>query len=58
MLHYETVEQLTLALKSLIYFDDAENEEMPVMLLPITWENVKNTILDNHNNYLKNNLYN
>lgn len=57
MLHYETVEQLTLALKSLIYFDDAENEEMPVMLLPITWENVKNTILDNHNNYLKNNLY-
>jgi len=58
VLHYETVEQLTLALKSLIYFDDAENEEMPVMLLPITWENVKNTILDNHNNYLKNNLYN
>ena len=58
MLHYETVEQLTLALKSLIYFDDAENEEMPVMLLPITWENEKNTILDNHNNYLKNNLYN
>ncbi|HNL82717.1 MAG TPA: hypothetical protein PKG56_04935 [Chitinophagaceae bacterium] len=42
----------------MIYFDDAENEEMPVMLLPITWENVKNTILDNHNNYLKNNLYN
>jgi len=56
VLHYETVEQLTLALKSLIYFDDAENEEMPVMLLPITWNEVKNTIQNNYNNYLKNNL--
>ena len=50
-------ESLFMALKSLIYFDDAEKEEMPVMLLPITWNEVKNAIQNNYNNYLKNNLY-
>lgn len=33
-----------LALKSLAYFEDAEFEPMPIMLHPITWENVKNRI--------------
>lgn len=34
-----------LALKSLAYFNDAENEEMPVMTEKIEWNNIKNTIL-------------
>jgi hypothetical protein len=29
-------------LKSLSYFEDAEDEEMPKMLKPIAWEDVKN----------------
>ena len=34
-----------MVLKSLTYFDDAENEEMPVMFQEIVWEEVKITIL-------------
>jgi len=32
-------------LKSLVYFDDAENEPMPRMIRKISWEEVKETIL-------------
>lgn len=28
-------------IKSLVYFDDAENEGFPVMLSPIDWSEVK-----------------
>ena len=31
-------------LKSLIYFEDAENDPMPVMLIDIDWEDVKNDL--------------
>ncbi|WP_310992983.1 nucleotidyl transferase AbiEii/AbiGii toxin family protein [Aequorivita marina] len=34
-----------LLLKSLVYFEDAENEEMPIMTEPLEWGKVKNTIL-------------
>lgn len=47
---------LFMALKSLVYFEDAENEEMPIMLLPVTWNEVKSRIIKVHNEYVKNNL--
>ena len=33
-----------LALRSLVYFDDAEEDPMPVMLQPMTWETAKERI--------------
>lgn len=33
------------ALLSLTYFDDAESQEMPVMLIPDEWEHMKKTII-------------
>ena len=33
-------------LKSLVYFVDAENEPMPVMIKKISWESVKNKIIE------------
>lgn len=35
---------LFMALKSLLYFDDAESMPMPQMLIPKSWEEVKDTI--------------
>ncbi|MBA3985474.1 MAG: nucleotidyl transferase AbiEii/AbiGii toxin family protein [Flavobacteriales bacterium] len=43
-----------MALKSLIYFEDAEEDEMPVMLKPLTWNQVKDTIRKAHLNYIDN----
>ena len=34
-----------MVLKSLLYFDDAENEPDPIALKPIRWHEVKNTII-------------
>ena len=34
-----------MVLKSLLYFDDAENEPDPLMILPISWEEVKDRII-------------
>ena len=34
-----------MVIKSLNYFDDAEKEEMPIMLHDINWETMKNSIL-------------
>ena len=36
-----------MAMKSLAYFDDAEEDIMPYMLTDITWENIKQQILSN-----------
>jgi hypothetical protein len=33
-------------LRSLVYFDDAELEPMPMMLRPLTWEAAKERICD------------
>ena len=54
MLHTETVLESTLdllrklqssfALRGLTYFDDAEDDPMPEMLIPITWAAVKHKI--------------
>ena len=35
-----------MVLKSLLYFDDAEIEPDPIMLIPITWSQVKERILN------------
>jgi hypothetical protein len=40
-----------LVLKSLIYFDDAEGDEMPQMLQPVSWEAIKQTIVGSHRQY-------
>jgi predicted nucleotidyltransferase component of viral defense system len=42
-----------LVLKSLSYFDDAEEEEMPMMFYNLDWTAVKNHICTTLNNYLK-----
>ena len=34
-----------LVMRSLVYFDDAEDDPMPVMLKPMTWKTVKDRIL-------------
>lgn len=34
-----------MVLKSLCYFDDAENEEMPILFEKISWSKIKNTLL-------------
>lgn len=34
-----------MVLKSLTYFDDAENEEMPIMFEKVNWNEIKNTIV-------------
>ena len=41
-----------LVLKSLVYFDDANIEEMPFMFDPITWEDIKKNIALHHSTYL------
>jgi len=41
-----------LVIKSLVYFEDAEENEMPKMLIPVSWQQVKKTITKEHRNYL------
>lgn len=45
--------QLFTAVKSLTYFDDAENEPMPIMIEPVEWESVKSTIITAVNRYCR-----
>jgi hypothetical protein len=40
-------------LKSLSYFEDAENEPMPIMLKPVSWEDVKKKIVAEANQILR-----
>jgi hypothetical protein len=41
-----------LVLKSLSYFEDADQQEMPVMLIPAEWEDIKTQIKKKTLNYL------
>ncbi len=43
---------LLLTLKSLTYFTDADNEPMPKMLNDISWNDIKNTIILEVNNFI------
>ncbi len=41
-----------LVLKSLVYFGDADKEEMPFMFDPVSWEEIKSTISLHHTNFV------
>jgi len=41
-----------LVLKSLTYFDDADEQEMPYMFHPITWQSIKDNIKKVHAEYV------
>jgi len=41
------------AMLSLTYFEDAETQEMPVMFIPDTWEQMKKTIIKSVKDYQK-----
>ena len=42
-----------LVLKSMTFFEDAEQELEPIMIKNIVWNDVKKIILEKHNEYLK-----
>ena len=42
-----------LVLKSLTYFEDAEKNEMPLMIRKVNWTEVKDSIIKSVNSYLK-----
>jgi len=43
---------LFFAMKSVIYFDDADDQEMPYMFHPITWQSIKDNIKKAHAEYV------
>ena len=45
---------LFMVLKSLIYFDDADEDIMPALLRPVAWDTVKDSILKAYKEYMKN----
>ncbi len=42
-----------MVLKSLVYFEDAETDADPLMLVPVTWKQVKKEVTEKHSAYLK-----
>lgn len=42
-----------MVLKSLVYFEDAEEDEMPEMLIPASWKTIKQTIIQKHKDYFQ-----
>ena len=44
--------QLFTVLKSLTYFEDAEDDPMPMMTEPVMWQDIKATIIDTVSLYL------
>ena len=54
MLSYQTVNPDTLELlKSLMYFEDAENQTVPKMFINTSWDAIKKTIVKAVNDYQK-----
>lgn len=49
--------QLFTTLKSLTYFDDAEQDPMPLMLSSLSWEDVKSLIVAEVGGFMKNSLF-
>lgn len=45
--------QLFTLLKSLTYFEDAEDDPMPMMTEPVMWQDIKATIINTVNRYLR-----
>ena len=48
--------QLFTVLKSLTYFEDAQDDPMPMMIEPINWQDVKAATLSTVNKYISHNL--
>ncbi len=44
---------LFLVLKSLVYFEDADEDVMPDLINLIPWDNIKNKILQAYSDYMK-----
>jgi len=44
-----------LVLKSIVYFDDADKEEMPFMFEEISWDEIKSIILNKHAEFVNSN---
>jgi predicted nucleotidyltransferase component of viral defense system len=42
-----------LVLKSLIYFEDAQDEEMPYVFDDLSWQEIKESIIHSHNNHME-----
>lgn len=42
-----------MVLKSLVYFDDAENEIMPEMMESVSWDEIKKTIIRHYREYVQ-----
>ena len=45
---------LFLVMRSLVYFDDADKQESPKMLMPVEWGEVKEFIRSKHRTYMSN----
>ena len=44
---------LFMVLKSLVYFEDADSDNMPDMLIPVKWKTVKETVIAAHKEYVR-----
>lgn len=50
---YEKKANIQMALRSMVFFDDAESDPMPVMLKPFDWSEAKERIQDSVRQYSK-----
>lgn len=48
---YEKKANIQMALRSMVFFDDAESDPMPVMLKPFDWSEAKERIQDSVRQY-------
>ena len=48
-----SVSEYSFALRGLTYFDDAEDDPMPEMLVPVTWKEVKHKIESNVREFVR-----
>jgi len=48
-----SVSEISFALRGLTYFDDAEDDPMPEMLIPVTWRDVKTKIESRVREYVR-----
>ncbi|CAN5336716.1 nucleotidyl transferase AbiEii/AbiGii toxin family protein [soil metagenome] len=44
---------LFMALKSIVYFDDADQDEMPNMFAPVNWEKIKRSVTSAYQDYIQ-----
>lgn len=44
---------LFMVLKSLVYFEDADKDNMPDMLIPVKWKTVKEAVIAVHKEFVR-----